>query len=577
MCKKLFVFSLFFFFSWKACCSFGNPEVKWEYVPTETGWMSFSPIIADIDASPGCEIVAGLSDFLSTIFTLRADGSLVWSNSSIIQSDVWSSFTIARFSTGLQIIGGDTDGTVYSIDNNGTLLWTYQRGGPTLYEYSTPVVANLDTLGDPEILITGTNSVLYCLDKNGDCLWTHQLDQGGVTTELFSCSPVASDIDDDGLPEILIGCKDTLHCLSYDGTPEWSFHSDDMICSGVGIADLNLNGSPEILFPAVSCPNIRHVLYCLNSDGSLRWKCAFPTITSGKFVSTPAIADIDSNGTPDVVVWNGGNEKLYALTENSTGDNVDTLWTAEALDNTPVSAACPFICDIDGDADKDVMWIGASLGIYNGLDGKHPDNGGGQFYKNTSFFSGTAMERIIAVADLDDDGHVDIVGSRGDSWSSGLAVLSCTSWARCRTICPTYLYHITDVNDDLTIPRKEPQHWKTHNTWLTQLSEGATNVEEGNLGEQRLNDRLTNEPNPFAQTTVIRYACPCASKISLRVYDMGGRLVRTLHNGERKPGCYTVRWDGKDKTGKKMPSDIYFAKLETGNYKATKKLTLIRR
>ena len=50
--------------------------------------------------------------------------------------------------------------------------------------------------------------------------------------------------------------------------------------------------------------------------------------------------------------------------------------------------------------------------------------------------------------------------------------------------------------------------------------------------------------------------------VTLRVYDLVGRRVRTLVNDDVKPGYYTTKWDGKDEQGKKIANGVYFIRLE---------------
>ncbi|MCK4352774.1 T9SS type A sorting domain-containing protein, partial [candidate division WOR-3 bacterium] len=80
-----------------------------------------------------------------------------------------------------------------------------------------------------------------------------------------------------------------------------------------------------------------------------------------------------------------------------------------------------------------------------------------------------------------------------------------------------------------------------------------------------------NYPNPFVCKTTIKYAIPRKAKVSLKVYNVAGRLVHTLVNGKKEPGYYTINWDAKE-----FPSGIYFTKLDAGNYTSTKKLILMR-
>jgi hypothetical protein len=84
-------------------------------------------------------------------------------------------------------------------------------------------------------------------------------------------------------------------------------------------------------------------------------------------------------------------------------------------------------------------------------------------------------------------------------------------------------------------------------------------------------------PNPFTPTTVIRYELAQVARVSLAIYDARGRLVRTLIEGEsRGRGPHRVVWDGRNTTGQAAVSGVYFARIETHDFAATRKLTLLR-
>jgi photosystem II stability/assembly factor-like uncharacterized protein len=73
-----------------------------------------------------------------------------------------------------------------------------------------------------------------------------------------------------------------------------------------------------------------------------------------------------------------------------------------------------------------------------------------------------------------------------------------------------------------------------------------------------------NYPNPFNPETVIEYQLPEAGRVSLKIYDLVGREVRTLINEEKPAGYHRVRWDGKDNAGQKLNSGVYFYRLQVG-------------
>ena len=87
-----------------------------------------------------------------------------------------------------------------------------------------------------------------------------------------------------------------------------------------------------------------------------------------------------------------------------------------------------------------------------------------------------------------------------------------------------------------------------------------------------------NEPNPFNPSTSIRYDVPSGRTVhvSLNVYDLQGRLIRTLENSEREPGTYNVFWDGTDYEGRRVASGIYLYRLRAGNYIRTRKMVLLK-
>jgi hypothetical protein len=80
-----------------------------------------------------------------------------------------------------------------------------------------------------------------------------------------------------------------------------------------------------------------------------------------------------------------------------------------------------------------------------------------------------------------------------------------------------------------------------------------------------------NYPNPFNPTTVIGYQLAVNSFVTLRVYDNIGREVRTLANGPKNAGNYSVQFDGSG-----LASGVYFYRLRAGDFTSVKKLILLK-
>jgi len=85
-----------------------------------------------------------------------------------------------------------------------------------------------------------------------------------------------------------------------------------------------------------------------------------------------------------------------------------------------------------------------------------------------------------------------------------------------------------------------------------------------------------NVPNPFNPTTLIRFELPARAHVRLLVFDVRGRLVRTLVDGELQPGGQEIAWNGRDGDGRNVASGVYFYRLETPYTLVSRKMVLLR-
>jgi len=86
-----------------------------------------------------------------------------------------------------------------------------------------------------------------------------------------------------------------------------------------------------------------------------------------------------------------------------------------------------------------------------------------------------------------------------------------------------------------------------------------------------------NQPNPFNPTTAISFSIPKPGRVSLRVYDVQGRIVRTLlDRNVEEPTQTRVVWDGKDDHGIVVKSGVYFYRLEANGMSASRKMVVLR-
>ena len=85
-----------------------------------------------------------------------------------------------------------------------------------------------------------------------------------------------------------------------------------------------------------------------------------------------------------------------------------------------------------------------------------------------------------------------------------------------------------------------------------------------------------NYPNPFSESTTIRYRLADRTDVTLRVYNVLGQIVHTLVRGVQSPGVYEVSWDGRDSAGHPAGSGIYICRMQADDFSATGKMILTR-
>ncbi|MBN2829287.1 MAG: choice-of-anchor J domain-containing protein [Candidatus Cloacimonetes bacterium] len=103
---------------------------------------------------------------------------------------------------------------------------------------------------------------------------------------------------------------------------------------------------------------------------------------------------------------------------------------------------------------------------------------------------------------------------------------------------------------------------------------GVGNDEQNDV--QSVNRLISNYPNPFNPETTIAYEIKNNGHVSMDIYNILGKKVRTLINEEVTAGQHNVVWNGTDDNGKNVSSGVYFYKLTSGDFSATNKMILMK-
>ena len=379
------------------------------------------------------------------------------------------------------------------------ILWMHDFGGGAFRTWvSSPALADLDGQPGAEIVVAAGDQ-LYAFHGDGSTYWITD------TVSIFETltAPAIGNLDLDPEPEIVVNVSNLIEIREHDGTLVWSDVYPDHTNPPV-LADLTGDGLLDILVTGWDS-EVRLYEYNFGSP-VLAWTQTLSSTMDGTFGS-PAVANIDGmqpggdpspevavahngaltilNGEDGSVVWStpldpgnpGGvsiaeldgdgeieivTSMLHEFEIDRTGMlyalNADgsLLWNAIAEDDSANNIST---LDLNGDGMYEVAWNGRQLGftIFNGPDGSI-------LFNEPLANSATGTDYPLFV-DTDNDNQAEaIVATLGGIRVFGYG----TAWGEARPLWNQHSYHISNVNDDLTIPFSELNSWEIHNTYRTQ-------------------------------------------------------------------------------------------------------------
>ena len=123
------------------------------------------------------------------------------------------------------------------------------------------------------------------------------------------------------------------------------------------------------------------------------------------------------------------------------------------------------------------------------------------------------------------------------------------------------------INQQGTTGRRFTQIYRPDS--LSSITNGSLNLPESPILKQ-------NYPNPFNPTTIISFELIDYSNVSLKVYNILGKEIKTLLDKELSPGIYLISWEARDSNGRLLPSGVYLIQLHSGNYTKTIKALLLK-
>jgi hypothetical protein len=85
-----------------------------------------------------------------------------------------------------------------------------------------------------------------------------------------------------------------------------------------------------------------------------------------------------------------------------------------------------------------------------------------------------------------------------------------------------------------------------------------------------------NHPNPFNPVTFLRYALPEDGLVNITIYDMMGRVVKTLVNSSQTAGYKSIRWNATNDRNEPVSAGLYLYTIQAGEFRQTRKMVLLK-
>jgi hypothetical protein len=363
--------------------------------------------------------------------------------------------------------------------SDGTLLWSTPLPGTNWFpfwngtSYDTvpcfmPAIADLDGNGMPEVIVEGA-----ILDGAS----------GAIKKTLPGQTFVISDIDGDGKLDIVTATG------AYHGDGTMFATAPGLVGLWPAIGDFDLDGKPEVIsvdfrvhqiqlwrYDASASTKATVIRSGVDINGTAPQHC--PPGSNGAIHGggPPTVADFNGDGVPDVALAGGVAYTVVdgkKLMDTSVANAATIAWTNVTTDCTSACTGSS-VFDFDGQGIAQAVYSDEDyLRIYNGVDG-------GVIWQ-TCNTTGTITEMPV-IADVDNDGHAEIVVVSNASAVGVYPEISCSddpsdasaphgqagvrvfgdangTWVRTRALWNQHSYHVTNVNDDGTIPQNELTNW----------------------------------------------------------------------------------------------------------------------
>jgi len=580
-------------------------------------------IIDSISSSDAHFIVDNSINFPVSIATLDLNKIGIWFNP---DENIQYNATISVYSNDDThspfeiLIQGFGDDSQYPIGDN---LWHYQIDNG--YDNSPKAIKSIkDITGDEvdDIIVCSEDDCIRCFNGNssvtGDVLWEKEIFAGSVYNQ--SNIITIKDIDSDGYQDIAVGTawgdRSIIAISGKTGATIWKHDTHEYGGGGwvyqvSSDFDYNDDGLEDVLAATGNDADNTGPkrVYCLDAvTGNSIWE----TNTGGPVFSVLGVEDFNNDSKPDVVAGASNQDESQGKIYGIDGSNGNILWTY-LVNSTSVWALLQ-LDDVNNDGINDIIAGDFSGNYYliNPVDGS-------VIYSSSIGYN--VILRFEKMDDVNNDYHDDILVAH--SGKSGIVIdgftgaviwnksLDDKSWCVARIndvngdavndvvigtlYSNNYCYYLDGTNGDEIKKVHISSPVDAIATMPDITGDGSMEVVVGGrLGEVYclsggldagfvgVNNYVNNDgintknyPNPFKDNTNIYFNLKEDTYLCLDIYNINGQKVFTLRENMFSKGEHSIIWDGRDNSGTKLNSGIYFYELKSGNYSVRHKMMLV--